>query len=360
MKIHALIFVLAKGLARGLVMAVLLALATVSQGFAQTGAQNGAQNPAPQPAKTGSKQPGASGGERLSLTPHYVAGQVIRYQFENTMTSEERRGGAVSDPQGGGKLTLKWSAIVRMEVVSVGKDAKGQADGSVRIRSVYEKSAATTESDTYDPASDAMQAQYAALEGKSFEFTVDAAGSVTDVKGFDQGGVQGRVDAMRAWLGQFSAGSGAPRGGVAVGESWTADQPFEEAPLAGLVWKIHSTYLRNEPCHPANAEREQNAAAEEMCAVILTKLDLAGSHPGRDATPESYRKQGLKTEGSLDATGDSLSFFTLKDGQLVSLTQSSNEHMDFAVSSLDGENRKLFQGIVQSRTQLALMPPSKQ
>jgi hypothetical protein len=97
-----------------------------------------------------------------------------------------------------------------------------------------------------------------------------------------------------------------------------------------------------------------------MCAVILTKQDLTGSRPGRDATPESYRKQGLKTEGSLNATGDSLSYFKLKDGQLVSLTQTSNEAMDFAVSTAEGENRKVFQGTVQSRTQLALMPPAKQ
>jgi hypothetical protein len=356
MKLRALIMLL--------VMPVVLAAATASQGFAQTGAQNGAQAPAPHNAQNTSKQPGASrgerGGERLSLTPHYVDGQVIRYQFENTMTSAERRGGAVSDPQGGGKLTLRWSAIVRMEVLSIGKDAKGQPDGSVRMRSVYEKSAASTDSDTYDPATDAMQAQYGALEGKTFEFTVDAAGHMTDIKGFDDADVQGRADAMRDSLGQFSTGLGAPRGGVAVGETWTAEQPFESAPLAGLVWKIHSTYLRNEPCHPANPEGEQNPAAGEMCAVILTKQDLTGSRAGHDATPDSYRKQGLKTEGTMNATGDSLSYITLKDGQLVSLTQTSSEQMDFTVSSQDGENRKLFQGTVQSRTQLALMPPSKQ
>jgi hypothetical protein len=311
-------------------------------------------------AQNKSKKSGASAGERLLLTPRYAAGQVIRYQFQNTMTSEERRGGAVSDPQGGGKLTLKWTAIVRMEVLSVGKDAKGQPDGSVRIRSAYEKSAASAESNAYDPATEVMQAQYAALEGKTFEFTVDAAGQVTDVKGFGGSVVQGHTDAMRAWLGQFSSASGAPRGGVIVGETWTADLPFENSPLAGLVWKIHSTYLRNEPCRLPNPEGDQSPASEEICAVILTKLDLAGLRAGSDATPESYKKQGLKTEGTLNATGDSLSYIAVKDGQLVSLTQNSDEQMDFSVSSQSGEDRKLFQGVVQSRTQLALIPPVKQ
>jgi hypothetical protein len=352
MKFHALIIAVA--------MPALLAAATASQRFAQTGEQNGAQAPAPHKSQSTSKQSGSSSRERLSLSPHYAAGQVIRYQFQNTMTSIEHRGGAVSDPQGGGKLTLKWSAIVRMEVLATGKDAKGQPDGGVRIRSVYEKSAATTDSDSYDPASEVMQAQFAALEGKSFEFTVDPAGHVRDVEGFDDAGVQGRADAMRDWLGQFSTGSGAPRGGVSVGETWTGEQAFEGAPLSGLVWKIHSTYLRNEPCHQASAGGDPQPATGEMCAVILTKQDLTGSRPGHDATPESYKKQGLKTEGSLIASGDGLSYITLKGGQLVSLTQTSNQEMDFTVSSLDGENKKLFQGTVQSRTQLALMPPSKQ
>jgi len=309
-------------------------------------------------AQTKTTRPTASGGQRLSLTPHYSAGQVIRYHFENTMTSEERRGGAVSDPQGGGQLTLKWSAILRMEVLSLHKDAKGLPDGGMRVRWVYEKSAASVTSDTYDPASDAVAADYGALEGKAFEFTVNAAGQVTNVKGIDASGGKGNEDAMRSLLGQFSAGANAPHGGVAVGETWTTDLPFDDAPLAGLMWKIQSTYLRNEPCHSANVEGEQVPASGEMCAVILTKRDLTGSRAGRDATPESYRKQGLKTEGTLNASGDYLSYVELKDGLLVSLTQTYDQQMDLTISSQDGGFRKLIQGIVKSRQQFALIPPS--
>ncbi len=345
-------------------MPAALAAAIVSAGIVQAGAQSGAQGQAPsRPNSSGSvqtnpKQSGSSSGERLSLTPRYAEGQVIRYQFENTIVSEQHHGGAVSDPQGGGKLTLKWSAIVRMEVISFGKDAKGCPDGSVRIRSLYEKSAASTTSDTYDPASEGIEAQYKALEGKTIEFATDAAGRVTDVKGTENAGAEGGADAMRAFLQQFSSGSGAPKGGVVIGETWTVEQPVETAPLAGLEWRIHSTYLRNEPCLPAKTEGEENPAAGETCAVILTKLELTGSRPGHDATPESYKKQGLKTEGTWTGSGDNLSYISLKDGLLVSVTQTSAEQMDFTVSSQTGEDRKVFSGAVQSRTQLALMAPS--
>jgi len=349
-----------------MVIPAALAAAIASAGLAQAGAQGGTQGQGQVPARpnpagraqTNSKQTGPSGGERLSLTPHYAAGQVIRYQFQNTITSEQHHSGAVSDPQGGGKLTLKWTAIVRMEVVSVGKDAKGQPDGSVRIRSVYEKSAATTTSDTYDPASDLIEAQYKALEGETVEFATDAAGHVTDVKGAENAGAQGGADAMRGFLQQFSSGSGAPKGGAVIGETWTVEQPIETAPLAGLAWRIHSTYLRNEPCLPAKSEGDENPAAGETCAVILTKLELTGSRPGHDATPESYKKQGLRTEGTWTGIGDNLSYISLKNGILVSVTQNSAEQMDFTVSSQTGEDKKVFQGAVQSRTQLALMAPT--
>jgi hypothetical protein len=356
MRLHALI--------TATLVPAALAAAIASAGFAQAGAQSETQGQVPaRPSTPGStqansKKTGSSSRERLSLTPHYAAGQVIRYQFENTITSEQHHGGAVSDPQGGGKLTLKWNAIVRMEVISFGKDAKGQPDGSVRIRSLYEKSAATTTSDSYEPASDAIEAQYKALEGKTIEFAADAGGRVTDVKGTEDAGVQGGTDAMRGFLQQFSSGSGAPKGGVVIGEAWTVEQPIETAPLAGLAWRIHSTYLRNEPCLPAKTEGDENPAAGETCAVILTKQELTGSRPGHDATPESYKKQGLKTEGTWTGSGDNLSYISLKDGLLVSVTQTSAEQMDFTVSSQTGEDRKVFQGAVQSRTQLALMAPS--
>jgi hypothetical protein len=47
-------------------------------------------------------------------------------------------------------------------------------------------------------------------------------------------------------------------------------------------------------------------------------------------------------------------------GRLVSVTQTSSEQMDFTVTNTEGENRMVYQGAVQSRSQLALLPSSKQ
>ena len=64
--------------------------------------------------------------------------------------------------------------------------------------------------------------------------------------------------------------------------------------------------------------------------------------------------------GTWSGTGDSLSYVSLSTGRLVSVTQTSTEQMDFAVTTAAGENRVNYQGAVQSRLQLALLSSSKE
>lgn len=290
---------------------------------------------------------------------------MIRYQMQATIINQGRHGGAIRDLQSGGRLTVNWTAITRVEVLSAGSDAKGNPDGSVRLRCTYEKSVATATSDSFDPEAASIESQYHSLEGKSFDFTLDSTGQVIDIGGIGGNGQQsGSLDALRTWLGQITNSSGIPSGGVVIGQTWTTQQPISSAPLAGLAWQGRATYTRNEPCQPANSAGEANAMAGETCAVILTKLTLTGSRPGHDATPESYRKLGLRTAGTWTGDGDSLSYVSLRTGRLVSVTQTSNELMSFSVTTAAGENRMSYEGGVQSHSQLALLPavqpPAKQ
>ncbi|HLW97283.1 MAG TPA: hypothetical protein VKR82_01455 [Candidatus Acidoferrales bacterium] len=297
-----------------------------------------------------------SGGQRLELAPTYEPGQVLRYQLETTITNQANRGGAIRDPQAPGKLTLNWSAITRMEVLSMGNDAPGKPNGGVRLRSTYEKSAATATSDTFDPEALSLEEQYRELEGKAFEFTLDAAGKVTDIKSLEGIGEKDRTaDALRVWFKQISNVSGVPPGGVEVGQTWATQQPVTSAPLAGLTWEGRSTYTRNEPCQPANKAGDANFMAGEMCAVVLCKLTLTGLKPGHDTTPDSYRKLGLRTAGTWSGEGESLSYISLRTGRLVSVTQTSNEEMNYTVTTDAGQNRVSYQGSVRSHSELALL-----
>jgi hypothetical protein len=300
--------------------------------------------------------------QKVILAPKYLPGQVVRYQLETTTSTSAQRGGAIHDPQGASALTITWNAISRMEVLSAGHDASGKPDGSVRLRSTYEKSSATADGSTYDPDEDSVEERYRELQGRSFEFTLAADGQVRDVQGFGElkdTGPDSGADALRAWLGQFASAVG-PRGGISVGQTWTTDQPITTAPLTNLAWRTRSTYERNEPCQSGRGSGgAESAAAGETCAVILSKLELTGSRPGHDATPDSYKKRGLRTEGTWTGSGDSLSYVSLATGRLVSVTQTSSEQMDFKVSTTDGETRVAYQGSVQSKSRLALLPGAK-
>src|SRR5580704_11191534 len=103
-------------------------------------------------------------------------------------------------------------------------------------------------------------------------------------------------------------------------------------PLDGLAWRTDSTYLRNEPCRPANSDGVAGTILSgDSCAVILTELSLVTKHALKDPTPEDYRSKGLRTSGRLTSSGESLSYVSLDSGWVVSANQNGTQQMDFTV-----------------------------
>jgi hypothetical protein len=279
-------------------------------------------------------------------------------EFETTTATS--RSGMAKDPQGPAKLVIDWDATILLEVLP----EEANSPGGIRLRSTYEKSTAHVTSDTFDPAAAATEEQYQNLEGKVVEFTLDASGKVISVSGLEEV-VDGEkaVQAARDWIAQLDAGSGAPAGGVTVGQKWTSEQPAASLPVAGMIWRTESEYMRDEICHPPNpdaapvsskAESAENPEPAEICAVILTRLNLVRPKPVRDPTPEEYRKNGVQTAGKWDGSAESLSYISLRTGLAVSVTQTGTEEMD--VTLTNGKNISMrYAGTVLSRSQVALV-----
>lgn len=325
-----------------------------------------AQSGAPQKPSGSKEKKGAASSPRVPLSPRFVPGQTFRYQMEFETTTQTRRTGFASDPEGPSSLVVTWSATVRVEVLP----ADAATPGGVRLRSTYEKSAAGVRSDTFDPAADQTREQFQSLEGKVIEFTLDAGGKVKYVAG-----LEGMVDSEKAaqsareWIGQLSASAGAPPGGVAVGQTWSSEQPADSLPLAGLAWRTDSQYLRNEPCHPPNPDLPAgtgvNGAAKSAadysppaadCAVILANLSLvrAKSAP-RDQTPEDFRKNGVQSSGKWDGSAQSLVYVSLNSGLVVSATQSGTQQMDVTMTSNHLNTSMRYSGTISSRSQVSLV-----
>jgi hypothetical protein len=319
-----------------------------------------AQVSAPKKQSSARNQKGGAASPRVSLSPRFVAGQTFRYEMEFETTTNTSRSGLVSDPQGPTTLVVDWNASVRMEVL----DADASAPGGIRLRTTYEKSTASVRSDTFDPAAADTEEQYKKLAGKVVELTLDAAGKVKYIAG-----IEGIVDSEKAsqsardWVAQLSASAGAPPGGVSVGQTWISEQPADSLPIAGLVWRTESEYLRNEACHPTNpdvpatpgpANSAENEHAAADCAVILANLSLVSPKAVRDPTPPEFRKNGVQTAGKWSGSAQSLLYVSLASGLVVSVTQTGKEEMD--VKFISNRNTSMrYAGSISSRSHVTLV-----
>ncbi|MGA7796948.1 MAG: hypothetical protein WCA19_28335 [Candidatus Acidiferrales bacterium] len=314
-------------------------------------AQNTAA-PKSSPAR-GSKSAATS--PHVSLSPRFIPGETFRYEMELETTTDTSRSGIASDPQGPSSLAVVWNAKVRIEVLP----ADPGTPGGIRLRTTYEKSTASVTSDTFDPAASETSEQYHKLEGKVVEFTLDAGGKVKYVAGLE--GIsdsEKAAQSAREWIAQLSASAGAPPGGVSVGQTWSSEQPADTLPIAGLVWRTDSQYLRNESCHPPNpdvptaADSAANSYTPPDCAVILANLKLVRSKAARDPTPPDFRKNGVQSAGKWSGSAQSLLYVSLASGMVVSVTQTGTEQMDVTLTSNHNTSMH-YAGTISTRSQVA-------
>ena len=295
---------------------------------------------------------------RIDLRPKLVPGQLLRYQVQLQTATNTKSSGAVSDPQGPSRLAVTWDATIRLEVLGVASTPGAETNplsGPMRVRTTYERSAASVRSDSPDPQAEDIEQKYKRLEGQVIEFTVGTDGHVSDVRGLEGVIDDGQVrKAAEQWMAQVSGPAIAPEG-VAVGQTWNSALPADSMPIAGMIWRSNSTYLRNEPCRPA--ESAPTDSSGEMCAVILTRQSILPRKQLRDPTPDDYRRNGLRTSGRWSGSGESLSYISLQTHSAVSVTQDSAQQIDFAVTNSSGKSIR-YAGTIETHSRVALLPPA--
>jgi hypothetical protein len=304
----------------------------------------------------------ASADKRVRFLPKFVPGETLRYDIETQITTRGKATTPIENPEAASILKQSASVIVRLEVLNPPPSAQDStaASGALRLRVTYEKSSATAESDAYDPSAAAIENQYGLLEGRSVEFTLDAAGNLADIKGLDEVLANpSAAQTVRSWISQLSSSAKFPRDGVAVGQKWTNEQAIAGTPLEGMLWRSTSTYLHNEQCPPGaipHSPGPGNANAG-LCAAVLTHFEILRHGSKSDATPEDYRRHGLRTAGSWTGSGETLDLVSLSAGVLVRSTQTTTQDMDFQIASASSGSRMTYQGRVTSHTEITLLPP---
>ncbi len=295
------------------------------------------------------------------LAPRFIPGEIFHYHIESHTTTTVKTITPIADPESGSRTTQALDLLVRLDVLS---PAPGSPPGATHFRVTYEKSHAEAESDAFDPTGPTFEDQYNRIEGRSFDFTLDANGTIANFKGLDDiFPNRSTAEPAYSWIDSLFPGSRFPRDGVAVGQKWKTERPVTGMPLDDLVWSSDSTYLRNEACNasaaPAKPSGNQPAEPVPACATILIhyRMSRRGS-PKSDATPPDYRKNGLRTSGAWTGSGDSLDSISLATGLLVTSTENSTQEVDYEITSATSGSSVHRKGRVQSQLIITLSPDS--
>jgi hypothetical protein len=320
---------------------------------------------------------GGAASQRIHLTPNFTMGESFRYHIASQTTTTGTTTTPIVNPEAASQLKQVADLEVRLDVVGV-QPAANATSGAARLRATYEKASASTETDAYDPAAAALDAQYNNLQGRSVEFTIEAHGKISHITGLDEAvSNPSAAAAVRAWINGFSPSANLPPEGIAIGQKWEAERPLDNTPLANLLWRTASSYLRDEPCqlsgqstapaqnsaatsdaaHAAIPGKHTAASPAPLCAVILTSFDIL--HRGSanaDATPEDYRHNGLRTSGTWTGKGESLDTISLQTGMLLRSTQTSTQKMDFEITSALSGSKVHYAGQVESQSEITLVP----
>lgn len=286
---------------------------------------------------------------RIQLAPHFVQGATLRYLIDTNTSSNEHITTPIIDAEGGTQFKRETSFLVRLDVLAVrvgGLDAA--AAEAIRLRATFEKSHADSSTDASASEQASLDDEIDKLEGHSFEFTLGADSQPSDVKGLSEiTANRAAAQAALAWIPVLANAGGFPHDGVELGQKWAAEHPVSDLPLTGMTWHSESTYVRNEPCGSgapgrsvATSPAQNQAQSQEMCAVILTHFSISrhGSEHS-DATPEDYRRNGLRTFGKWTVSGESLNSVSVDDGFLVSSTQTATQDMDYEIVSASSGSR---------------------
>ncbi|HXA77242.1 MAG TPA: hypothetical protein VNV41_08920 [Candidatus Acidoferrales bacterium] len=310
----------------------------------------------------------ATASVRVRFTPKFIRGEVLRYRVESRTTTKGTTTTPIVNPEGGSQSTETIHMVVRLDAIGA------SPGGQVRFRATYEKSSAESESDALDLAASSFADQYDRLEGQSVEFTLQPTGEFTDFQNVGAA-APGRPTAGQPASGQSASepalalvqglflGGDIPQKGVVIGQKWTSERPISGAVLSSLISRAESSYLRNESCGSSAEPKTSgtpSAAPADDCAVILTQFEiLRRGSTNSDATPDDYRRNGLRTSGTWTGSGESLDSISLATGLLVSSTRTSTQNMDYQITSASTGSSIHHVGKVQSQSEITLLsgPP---
>ncbi len=166
------------------------------------------------------------------------------------------------------------------------------------------------------------------------------------------------------WVARFAMAWAIPAQRAKIGDKWKIEQPEQAAsPIAALTWTRDSSYVRDEPCSPAQlsgtGEVTPPNGPTDTCAVLLTTAKLVQKSSPKDATPEDFKLHQLKTIGTAKGSNELITYISITTGLVVRATEEASQQMDVIVAKADGSNGVRYSVDAKSQLEGLLLTPAQ-
>jgi len=298
---------------------------------------------------------------RAILLPQLQPGQTLTYLIRFRSNKNVKTESTLAIPLAPTASQADTRALLRIQILDLQKVGGKMA---VHARSEF------LSNDTGEPApKNTSQKQKSGqhplkLEGKPVEFTISPDGRAEKITGLDALSPD-QQQVWQEWLARFATAWALPSPSAKIGDKWKIDQPEPApSPIAALSWARDSSYVRDEPCAPAQVSiagevTPANATADN-CAVLLTTAKLVQKSSPKDATPEDFKLHQLKTMGTAKGGNEIITYISLTSGLVVRATEDATQQMDVVVAKADGSNAVRYNVDAESQLELLLLTQAPQ
>ncbi|PYT77024.1 MAG: hypothetical protein DMG40_24795 [Acidobacteria bacterium] len=277
--------------------------------------------------------------QRASLLPKLKSGQALTYLIRYRSTKDVKTESNVAIPLAPAASQTDARGLLYIQILDL-----QQTGGKPAIQARSQFLNGDAEASAAKPASEKSKSPPKPLApaGNPVEFTISPEGYAEKVTGLDNL-TEEQQQIWQEWVARFAMAWAVPSPRVKIGDNWKIERPERAtSPIAALIWTRDSSYVRDEPCAPAQlsitGEVTPSSGATDICAVVLTNAKLVQKSSPKDATPEDFKLHQLKTMGTAKGSNELITYISLTTGLVVRATEEADQQMDVTVAKADGSN----------------------
>ena len=294
--------------------------------------------------------------QRANLLPKLQPGETLTYLIRFRSDKNVKTESSFVVPLGPTPSQVDTRGLLRIQILDL-QQVGGKLAVHARSEFLSNDAAAAT-SKNASQKNELLQ-QPIKPEGKPVEFTISSDGIAEKITGLDALPTD-QQQVWQEWLARFAMAWALPSSSARIGDKWKFDQPEPApSPIAALTWTRDSSYVRDEPCAPAQlavtGEVTPPNDSTGACAVLLTTAKLVQKSSPKDATPEDFKLHQLKTMGTAKGSNEIITYISLSTGLVVRATEDATQQMDVVVAKADGSNGVRYNVDAKSQLEVLLL-----